>query len=113
MSKLTVQEVAAGIHNAMFATKDTINEAYVDAIKSAGKNNGAIVAIQVLLNTVSKEIKKAHQVEKEVFDEMLAVIVDTLDVDGDVNSMDFNRMRLAADAGEAMKATINPSAVPG
>lgn len=42
----------------LFATKDSLKEAYDDAIKSANNDTNTIVAIQVLLNTIAKKIEE-------------------------------------------------------
>ena len=42
----------------LFATKDSLREAYDDAIKSANNDTGTIVAIQVLMNTIAKKIEE-------------------------------------------------------
>lgn len=42
----------------LFATKDSLREAYDDAIASAQGDTGAIVAIQVLMNTIAKKIEE-------------------------------------------------------
>jgi len=42
----------------LFATKDSLREAYDDAIASAQGDTGTIVAIQVLMNTIAKKIEE-------------------------------------------------------
>lgn len=105
MENPTVQQITAGIRSGMYASRPTIKEAYEEFTKttSAARAGEVLISVHVLLNTISNELNKAFQVETKLADEMLDTIIDTLEADGDLDAMDFDRMRRAANLGEAMR----------
>lgn len=64
---MTNIELAKGIQHGMFASRDTIEEAwdYVDHIaRACGKDRAAVItAVQVMLNTVAEHILKNENVK--------------------------------------------------
>jgi len=62
---MTNKELALKLRNGLFAERDTLNEAwdYVEVIANGSNNPAAVyTAVQVMLNTVSSQIRKNEKV---------------------------------------------------
>lgn len=57
---MTTQELAQSLHCGLFASRDSISEAYqyaVDIANSSKDGAALLTAIHVLMNSISKELK--------------------------------------------------------
>jgi hypothetical protein len=55
-----IQDLATRIYSPLFAERETIRQAYDEAIEAVSDNNGAITAIHVLLNSIAVQIEKLN-----------------------------------------------------
>lgn len=82
----TLKELAKSLKNGMFADRDTIGEAMEYALnvaKGCGGNSAAVLtAVQVVVNTIAKEIEKADRT-----DELVSAIKGLLEVFAESDGM--------------------------